>query len=124
MHGVYGQEVGPGRLFAPITAVSFRTPIMTDSPPPSPLPPPPRPWRLMMLVALGAAAPLGLALAGQASPLAAVVAASAAAALGAALLMVRRAPPPPPPPTPVEIPVERPWTPPFRAMLDRLADPI
>ncbi|MDB5479225.1 MAG: phoR, partial [Caulobacteraceae bacterium] len=98
---------------------------MTESPPPSPSPTgAPRRWRLGALVAVGMAAPLALALTGQASPLAAVIVAAGAAAAGGALLAIGRPPPPPPPPAPVVFPVERPWTPPFRAMLDRLADPI
>ena len=97
---------------------------MTESLPPPPTGAPLPPWRLAALLAVGTAAPLGLALSGQASPLAAAAAAVAVAAVGAALLTLARRPPPPPPPPPVEIPVERPWIPPFRAMLDRLADPI
>jgi len=98
---------------------------MSESPPPSPTRAPPRPWRLAALVGVGAAAPLVLALAGQASPLAAGLAAVVTAAVGGALLTLTRQPrPPPPPPAAAEAPAERPWTPPFRAMLDRLADPI
>jgi two-component system phosphate regulon sensor histidine kinase PhoR len=96
---------------------------MTDSPPPSSTAPPPHRWRLAALVAIAAGAPLGLALAGQVAPLAALVAALLAAALAAAVLTIRR-PPPPSQSTPADVPTERAWTPPFGAMLDRLADPI
>jgi two-component system phosphate regulon sensor histidine kinase PhoR len=97
---------------------------MTESPPPSPIGFRPRPWRLAALIALGAAAPLILALLGQAPLAAAASTAAVVAAIGGALLFAGRPARPPPPPPPVELPVERPWTPPFGAMLDRLADPI
>ena len=76
------------------------------------------------LVAVGAAAPLALALFGQAPFATAAGAAAVVAAVGGALLVGGRRPPPPLPPPPAEVPAERPWTPPFGAMLDRLADPI
>jgi len=97
---------------------------MTESPPPSPTGVRSRPWRLAALVALGAAAPLVLALFGQAPLAAAAATAAVVAVIGGTLLFVGRPEPSPRPPPPVEIPVERPWTPPFAAMLDRLADPI
>ena len=97
---------------------------MTESPPPSPIGVPPRPWRLAALVAVGAAAPLALAMIGQAPLTAAAATAAVVAAIGGTLLVVGRAALAPPPPPAVEVPVERPWTPPFAAMLDRLADAI
>ena len=74
------------------------------------------------LVAVGAVAPLALALFGQAPLATAAIAAAVVAAIGGTLLAAGRRPPPPPPPA--EIAAERAWTPPFVAMLDRLADPI
>jgi two-component system phosphate regulon sensor histidine kinase PhoR len=97
---------------------------MTESLPPSPTGAPLPPWRLVALIAVGGSAPLALALLGQAQPVVAALTAVAVAAVGGVLLTIGRRSPPPPPPPPVEIPVERPWIPPFRAMLDRLADPI
>ena len=97
---------------------------MTESPPPSPTGAPPRPLRLAALVAVGAAAPLALAMFGQAPLAAAAATAAVVAAIGGTLLVVGRPAAPPPPPPPVEVPVERPWTPPFGTMLDRLADAI
>jgi len=106
---------------------------MSESPPPSPTGPPPRSWRPAAILAVGVAGPLALALLGRAPLASAVIAAGVVAAIGAALLAFSRSPPAPKAPTPaVEAPPERapertmdrPWTPPFGAMLDRLADPI
>ena len=95
---------------------------MTESSRPLPTRTPTRPWRLAVLAAVGAAAPLTLALFGQASIQAAGGAAAIVAVIGWALLVVgRRASRPP---SPAQVSTERPWTPPFAAMLDRLADPI
>jgi two-component system phosphate regulon sensor histidine kinase PhoR len=79
---------------------------------------------MIALITVGAAAPLALALFGQAPLATAAITAAVVAAIGGALLAGGGRPRPPLPPPPAEVPAERPWTPPFGAMLDRLADPI
>jgi two-component system phosphate regulon sensor histidine kinase PhoR len=116
-------------------------PLSPSASPPSPSSevrgPPRAEWRLAVVVAAGAATPLGLALLGDAPAPAAALAALIVVLLGASLVATRRRPAPPstleeaeaPPERPADRPpdrpaLERPYAAPFGAMLDRLADPI